>query len=156
MAADVRSAVEQLRSDHPEASFVVEAPGACRAVATERRRLAVRELGENAVEHGDPSTVAVRVIPGADTITVAVHNDGPALPEAERRVLQTDQETPLEHGGGLGLWLVNWIVTGLGATVSAEVKDGTSVRLSLPRVDEALPEERPDYCRQAAIGHRPG
>jgi PAS domain S-box-containing protein len=154
VTADVHAAVEELRSDHP-AAFAVEAPEECHAVATERLRLAVRELVENAYEHGDSSTVTVRVTPDEDSVTIAVHNDGPALPETERRVLETGRETPLEHGEGLGLWIVNWIVTGLGGTISADVDGGTTVRLSLPAVDKKRGEAALDYRRQAAIGHRP-
>jgi two-component sensor histidine kinase len=69
-------------------------------------------------------------------------------------VLETGRETPLEHGEGLGLWLVNWIVTGLGGTVTANTDDGTTVRLSLPVADEEDPGGALDYRRQAAISHR--
>jgi len=154
VAADVRAAVDALRSDHPEASFTVEAPESYRAVATERLGLALRELGENAVEHGDSSTVSFAVTGTEEGVSVSVHNDGPALPEHERRVLETGRETSLEHGQGLGLWLVNWIVTGLGGAVTTAVEDGTRVTLSLPRRPEAATGERLDYSRQAAI--RPG
>jgi PAS domain S-box-containing protein len=154
VAADVRAATEQLRSTHPEATFTVEAPEDCRAVATERLRLAVRELAENAVEHGDASTVSLRVEGGDESVSVVVHNEGPPLPTHEQRVLETGRETPLEHGEGLGLWLVNWIVTGLGGTVTANTDDGTTVRLSLPAADEEDPGGALDYRRQAAISHR--
>jgi PAS domain S-box-containing protein len=155
VTADVRAAVGSIRSSYPETTFTVEAPEGCRAVATERLRLAVRELAENAAEHGDGGTVTVRVEPGEESVTVAVDNDGPSLPTHERRVLETGRETPLEHGGGLGLWLVNWIVTGLGGTVTADTDDGTTVRLALPSVDEDAPDGELDYRRQAAISHRP-
>lgn len=41
---------------------------------------------------------------------------------------------PFEHGAGLGLWLVNWGVETLGASVTFEdsTMGGTAVRLRLP------------------------
>jgi len=61
----------------------------------------------------------------------------------ERQVLEAGRETPLEHGSGLGLWLVNWIVTGLGGEVTTTVDGGTTVTVRLsPATDGAVPEHR--------------
>lgn len=86
---------------------------------TEKRERAL-EPGRRylAVEHGDSSTVSTGVGETDAGASVSVHNGGPALPEHERRVLETGHETSLEHSQGLGLWLVNWIVTGLGGRVT--------------------------------------
>jgi hypothetical protein len=43
----------------------------------------------------------------------------------------------LKHSLGVGLWLVNWIVTGVGGTVETAVDDGTVVTLSLTAAAEA-------------------
>jgi signal transduction histidine kinase len=48
-------------------------------------------------------------------------------------VLETGEETPLSHGGGLGLWMVRTIVTQAGGEMSVEsTADGTAVCLRLP------------------------
>jgi PAS domain S-box-containing protein len=118
---------------------------------------AVAELVENALEHGD-GAVSITVEAGeaddatggagetSDHVVLAVADDGPGLPDQERRVLERGQETQLEHGSGLGLWLVNWVVTGVGGHVEAD--DG-GVRLHLPASDD--PDGEP-WTRQAAIG----
>ncbi|MFO7834175.1 MAG: ATP-binding protein [Halohasta sp.] len=59
----------------------------------------------------------------------------PGLPELERSVLQSGEETPLVHGRGLGLWLVYWIVTGVDGTVSVTEprQTGTTIELRLAK-----------------------
>lgn len=96
---------------------------------------AVRELLDNAAAVTDVSRVRV-VLAGATPrwLTVAVTDDGPGLPSVEASVLETGEETPLEHGRGFGLWTVRTLVTRAGGDVTVDTDDGTTVRLRLPRV----------------------
>jgi signal transduction histidine kinase len=57
----------------------------------------------------------------------------------ESAVISAGEETPLEHGAGLGLWLVNWIVTRYGGSfqIAGDPGEGTTATIRLP----ALPEE---------------
>jgi PAS domain S-box-containing protein len=131
VVADVAGVVADLRESFPETTFVVDAPATCRVVATDRLPLALRELGENAARHGG-STVRFRVAPEGDDVAVRVVDDGPGLDPVERRVLRAGRETALEHGQGLGLWLVNWVATAAGGEVRTAVDDGTTVTVALP------------------------
>jgi signal transduction histidine kinase len=142
--ADVEAVVTELRTEFPETEFSIEAAAREDVMATERLRLALRELGANAAQHGDSSPVTYRVETTDDgEIAIHIRDEGPGLPEMERRVLEVGHETPLEHSLGLGLWLVNWIVTGLGGEVAATVDDGTTVTVRLsPAADGAVPEHR--------------
>ena len=45
-----------------------------------------------------------------EQIRLTVADNGPAIPDQEINVLTTGRETALEHGSGLGLWLVYWLV----------------------------------------------
>ena len=93
------------------------------------------ELARNAVTHNDAAEPTVRidatVADGRATFTVA--DDGQGMPAVERRVL-TEQfvETPTQHGAGLGLWLVNWLVRWMDGEVSVAVDDGTTVTVTVP------------------------
>jgi signal transduction histidine kinase len=142
--ADVEAVVTELRTEFPETEFSIETTACEDVMATERIRLALRELGVNAAEHGNSSPVTYRVETTADgEIAIHIRDDGPGLPEMERQVLEVGRETPLEHGSGLGLWLVNWIVTGLGGEVTTTVDDGTTVTVRFsPAADGAVPEYR--------------
>lgn len=126
------------RERFPGADVDVTVPGGA-AVRTNRVRLAValRNLLENALVHGgDQPRVTVEVAERDRGVAVAVHDDGPGVPDHEIAVLKEGTETSLEHASGLGLWLVHWAVTSLGGTVSFEERDeGTTVRLWVPDAD---------------------
>ncbi|MFW5977988.1 MAG: PAS domain S-box protein [Halohasta sp.] len=132
----VENVVDDLRRDYPDTEFDVDGDASPTVMATGQLNLALSELGDNAARHGE-STVRYEVTTtDDDRVVVRVHDSGPGLPRTERTVLETGRETPMEHGSGLGLWMVNWIVTNLGGTVSARVDDGTTVSITLPPATE--------------------
>jgi PAS domain S-box-containing protein len=52
----------------------------------------------------------------------------------EAAVLETETETQLTHGSGLGLWLSNWIITSQDGSIDATSSDeGTTMTISVPR-----------------------
>ncbi|PCR89989.1 PAS domain S-box protein [Natrinema ejinorense] len=117
-----------------------------RAVARgdEYLEAAVFQILENAVEHNDrpqPSidvTLCTRSTDGLLSLSIA--DDGPGIPTEERDLLEGNQEiTPLRHASGLGLWLVNWVVTQAGGHLSFTDNEprGTVVTLEVPRADSA-------------------
>jgi two-component system sensor histidine kinase QseC len=83
-------------------------------------QILIRNLLDNALRHG-AARVRVAVASGAGRATLAVTDDGPGIPEAERaRVLQRFYRLPSagEGGSGLGLSIVQRI---------AEIHGGTLV-----------------------------
>ncbi|MFO7833377.1 MAG: PAS domain-containing protein [Halohasta sp.] len=132
----VERVVADLRQDYPETEFSIDGEASPTVMATSQLELALSELGDNAARHGE-STVRYEVTTtDDDRVVVRVHDSGPGLPRTERTVLETGRETPMEHGSGLGLWMVNWIITNLGGTVSASVDDGTTVSITLPSASD--------------------
>ncbi|MFB6074935.1 MAG: sensor histidine kinase [Haloarculaceae archaeon] len=128
----VERAAADLRETYPAATVRVSAPDEATMVVNGGLERALYELGENAIEHGDEGpTVSFVVDVTGDRGTVEVRDDGPGLPETEHAVLRGESETPLEHGSGLGLWLVNSLVTGMGGSIGVTVDGGTTIRLSL-------------------------
>ena len=75
----------------------------------------------------------------ADTVTITVADRGPGVDSFEEHLI-TAVELPdsLYHGEGIGLWLVNWIVTQSGGTVNFETREprGTAVHVRLPRSEK--------------------
>ncbi len=128
----VERVVGRLRESHPAATVRLSVPGSAVATVGDTLERALLEVGENAVEHGsDTPTVEFRVTDGDEGVTVTVSDAGPGMPASERRVLHGEDETPLEHGTGIGLWLAGWLVRDTGGTVDATVDDGTTVRVVL-------------------------
>jgi len=100
----------------------------------------LRNLVENAAEHNDAETPTVDVAADVDpdrpdAVAVTVADNGPGIPERERAVIRDGEESPLEHGSGLGLWAVYWGVTRTGGDLSfvAEEPGGARVVVRLPR-----------------------
>jgi PAS domain S-box-containing protein len=101
---------------------------------------AVEELVTNALEHDSspPTVVDVTARSVGDEVEIVVTDDGPGIPSVEASVIEAGHETDVEHGNGLGLWLVNWIVTRYGgsfqihAASPADDATGTVATISLP------------------------
>jgi signal transduction histidine kinase len=94
------------------------------------------ELLDNATTHAStPSPeIEIRVRRGGEGMAeLIVADDGPGIPERERRILAEGDETQLQHGRGIGLWFVNWAVTQLGGELefSENVPEGSVVTVRL-------------------------
>ncbi|MFC6975622.1 PAS domain S-box protein [Halomicroarcula sp. GCM10025709] len=132
----------RLAAEHPDCQFVVDTPEIAPVAGDERLAIAVREVLENAVEHGYHQTpediepaVRVRIGVESDHVVLAVADTGPGIPERERRPLSEGTETALQHGSGIGLWAVFWLVRSLGGevTIADREPQGAVVTMQLPR-----------------------
>jgi PAS domain S-box-containing protein len=145
MAVDVRPLFERLRSEHALAHSAAHVEIDCAdSVAVrgdpELLDMAVGELLENALEHADADAPVVELSASTHAhgrVLLCVRDDGPGLSAYERDVVTGDDETPLIHGSGVGLWLVDWVVTRLGGTMRFADNEprGTVVTLELPAAD---------------------
>jgi signal transduction histidine kinase len=121
---------------YPDATVTVDCPESVTALATDRLERAVLELVENGIEHvdGTAPTVTVSVTDTDDEVLIAVADEGPGIPEVERRIVRGEQTIdPLSHGAGLGLWLVALVVDQSGGElVFEEERAGSVVRIRLP------------------------
>jgi signal transduction histidine kinase len=133
----VERTVDAVRDAHPDASVSVTVDGAARVPSRAVVEAVVENAVENAVVHGG-GRVRVRTEPPADgCVQVVVADDGPGIPESELAVVERGVETQLDHGSGLGLWVVAWGVRSLGGSVDVDAgDDGTTVTLRLPTVGD--------------------
>lgn len=133
--------VGEARDRFESADFVVSTSGASADLLVEADvfRLVMRELVENAVEHGaGPVEIHLHPTPreSGDSVTVSVSDTGPGIPDRVLTPLQTSGETQLKHNQGLGLWLINWGVRRLGGSLEFNCPDngGTTAVFELPVV----------------------
>ena len=131
----VERAVTQLETQYPTASVSVDMPTTATAKTLPRIEIAVWELVDNAARHGgDHPSIEIEIAVDPTAVRLWISDDGPGLPDMERSVLESGEETQLVHGQGLGLWLVNWITTSLDGDVEMiDTETGTTVELRLPR-----------------------
>jgi len=111
-------------------------------LATSDLRVALEEVVENGIVHGsDDSTVELCAEPFEpapdEWVDLLVVDDGPGIPETERDAVTGERDiTQLQHGSGLGLWLVRWAVESVGGDLGFERRDDrTVVRLRLRRAE---------------------
>ena len=135
---------EELRDFRAREDVRVEAtlPESRYVLADRPLQTALEHLLDNAVEHSDreTTTVAIDVSPATDRpgwVTIEIADDGPGIPEYETAVLTAGEETPLEHGSGIGLWIVHWLITRYGGELSfrERPRGGSVVRIDLPAAE---------------------
>jgi signal transduction histidine kinase len=105
----------------------------------------VRNLLENAVRHAS-SRVELRVRPEGPNAVLAVGDDGPGIPEAERnrvfgRFVRLDSERARSGGGtGLGLAIVAEVVAAHGGNVTINDRPGGGALVTVQFPREYSPE----------------
>ena len=83
---------------------------------------AIRELVSNAVEHApedETPHVEIWAEDRGDRQTLFVEDTAGGISDHEIDVLRRGTETPFDHGSGVGLWLVRWLVDASGAELIA-------------------------------------
>lgn len=140
----VHDVVLEIAASYPDSSVQVETRGDLRgAWDGDRLAQALTNLVGNAVQHGTARTairVAAHGLP--DEVTLSVHNEGPAIPadqqaaifEEGHRAVRLDAAPDRRHRG-LGLYIVDRIVTAHGGTVTVHSSEteGTTFTIRLPR-----------------------
>jgi signal transduction histidine kinase len=103
-------------------------------------RRAFEELLENALGHTlEGTAVRVGITEREEVIELRIDDDGPGIESIESRAIEAGDETPLMHGDGVGLWLVNWIVTRYGGSFEIEGREdgGTVATVRVPAIGPA-------------------
>ena len=112
---------------------------------------ALREAVENAAEHNDTETLALDATvsladgPDGKAWRVEVSDDGGGIPQVELDALRESSEGPLQHGRGLGLYLIQTVVGQSDGelTIAAPETTGTTVRMEFPAAEGTTGSEPP-------------
>lgn len=128
---------------YPDVELTVSIPEPVLAHADDRLAVAIEEALENAIVHNDSSSPTVRVEAtvrgdeGTKGVEVRICDDGPGIPDDQREIIESGAETSLEHGSGIGLWIIYWTVTMFGGEVTIESRSprGSRVVLWLPAAE---------------------
>ncbi|MFT4922157.1 MAG: PAS domain S-box-containing protein [Haloarculaceae archaeon] len=140
LATILRSKCNAFRGDDAPGHLEVDVPDDLWVVTNSTIETALGEAIENAFEHSQARTPTVRVSASAQSeerIALRIADDGGGIPDYERKVVENGGETALEHGSGIGLWLMKWVVNSVGGEVTIqETPDGgTAVTFTLPRAE---------------------
>jgi len=130
--------VESLRRESDAASVAVGRLPDVSVVADDLLDEVVEHLLKNAVQHNDKPdpAVDVEVAAGDDAVELRVSDNGPGVPDEEkRRIVDQRIEDLSNPGNGFGLFLVREIVESYGGSVGIEDNDrgGATFVVTLPR-----------------------
>nr|WP_259371231.1 PAS domain-containing protein [Natranaeroarchaeum aerophilus] len=140
---DLESVLQTYQRQYPDAEIT------CRLADTEAIQVrnaelfkkALEEAVTNAIEHTDRSppdvTITFHRDPDDDQFRLSVADNGPGISAIERQAIKSGEETPLEHGLGIGLWVMKWVTTTLGGelTITDNEPRGSVVTFYLPTGD---------------------
>ena len=149
-ACDLLKTVQsEFRESHPPVSISVTCCDQTTVRADRRLQVAINELVNNAVTHNECSDLEITLRieqskMGSDTewVDIIVEDNGSGIPSSERKILEKGEETPLQHGSGLGLWLVHWTVDLFGGDVDIRASSpGTRITVSLLAADDSNDNE---------------
>lgn len=146
LGALVDDALESCLETHSDCECASSVPDSLWVQGTDRLRVALENVVENAIEHNDAEPPQIEITAtsslGGDYVDVRIVDDGPGIPEHEYEVLTGERErSQVEHASGLGLWTANWIVASAGGELRFDVDTprGTVVTVRLPRADAPDP-----------------
>lgn len=137
---DIQTLVEAYQQQYPNAKITSTTGnvGEIQVRNTELFKKAIDEAVENAVKHADQVppevTITVENEPDAERVRVTVADNGPGIPELERQIIESGEETQLSHSLGIGLWVMEWITKTLGGelTITDNEPRGSVVTFQLP------------------------
>ncbi|MFC7057647.1 PAS domain S-box protein [Halovenus salina] len=149
--------VAKFSEANPTASVTLGEVEAVSVRADSRLEMAMTELLDNAIVHNESAVpeVTVSVRPASekgakDWAEIEITDNGPGIPDHEQETIERGEETSLQHGTGLGLWIVYWTVSLFGGEISIQDNEprGTRVTLMVPRASEKGGDERSDTRHQ--------
>ena len=126
----VRTGLDDFREKHPDATiaFSTSCPDDLEVIATENVAEAVTRTVEYLLGHADDEHLRIEVtlFETDDGVRIRVGDDADPIPEIEQDVLlKTDDIGSLNHGTGLDLWFVYWVVHRSNGSLSFEEVDET-------------------------------
>ena len=132
----VEDVVRSCNKQFDDPAIAVDLPSSLVVRADSRLKAVFESLVDNAVRYNSqPAHVRVAATEAdASTVELTVADNGPGIPDSETEVITSDEPiSQLQHGSGLGLWLVKWIVEMYDGELSIETPDGggTVVRIQL-------------------------
>ena len=138
----IENTLASLQEEYPDASITtIHRTDSYVEADTAGLRLVIEEAIRNAIEHNDAEhpDVIVTTSNRKGRVQLDVIDNGPGIPDVQVQVLSQREETPLSHSSGIGLWVMNWIITHYGGDIEFWPNEprGTIMIIKLPTSDMA-------------------
>lgn len=137
LSRELENVVESLSQQYPSAQIEYETTDRLTVFALPQVYDVLHELIENAIVHNDQDQpeVTATLTREDGTAQIRIADNGPGIPDVEKQVrTETQNIDPLNHGSGLGLWLIYWFINRVDGTLRFEDNDprGSVVLIEIP------------------------
>jgi PAS domain S-box-containing protein len=139
-AAYLRAAIDAC-PEAADATVTLDVPDSLPIQAGKRVQRAFEELIGNAIAHSEADRPRLHI--GSEHtadgwVAIRFVDDGPGIRDDEWQVISGDVDiTQLQHGTGLGLWLVRWIVDSYNGQLTRSTEGtGTTLTLAFPAPED--------------------
>jgi signal transduction histidine kinase len=132
---ELTTLLDGLREEFPEVTFEFDENASREVVAVAQIDRALGNVLDNAARYNTAENPRVRVDIESvgEQLQVHITDNGPGIDAHEIETLRDRKETQLQHGTGLGLWLVYWVMDKSGGDLAFDADDGTTVTLTFDR-----------------------
>lgn len=133
--------VQRYQERYPSADFELDCPECTVFADPTGLQRALEELIENACKHAHVETPTVQIMVEKnppESVNIYIEDNGPGIPDIEQQVIESEDETPVQHGTGVGLWMVNWLLSQQNGdvTVVDDSEHGTVIEVTVPIPDD--------------------
>jgi PAS domain S-box-containing protein len=136
--------IDDFQDEYPDVQFSVDLPIDLIIQSGTVLRIAFRELIQNSITHAERPESEVHITISArdlspQNVELRIADNGPGLNEMEEIAMSGNIESELEHGSGLGLWMVNWLITKFGGSVTVNENEpsGTEFTMKIPKSQDS-------------------
>ncbi|MFB6088110.1 MAG: sensor histidine kinase [Haloarculaceae archaeon] len=144
LAALVGDRIADLREVHPDLSIEADLPDSAWVYAERQFGLVIDNVVESAIVHGgaEPDLHVTCTVEG-DRVVLCIADDGGTIPDNDLSAVASGTEDDLNHGYGVELWLVYWLVERNEGSVAVDTDgDSRNIEISLPRAPPDRAERR--------------
>lgn len=131
----IKDAIIHVKKNHKSVDLEYDLESSFTFTAHSRFKHIIREIIDNGVEHNksEVKKLKIKSIVKNSKKQIIIRDNGSGIEESELKpIFNTNKETPLEHGSGLGLWLIKFIINISGGEITFNRMDtGTEVKIVL-------------------------
>lgn len=114
--------------EYTDPNITVSIPSDIEVYCSDRFSLAITNIIDNALRHNDPDVeVTIEIVDTTpDKIVLSIQDTGSGIPPSESQIIKDRADIEqLNHGSGLGLWIIRWVLSNHNASLyfdtSAEI-----------------------------------
>ncbi|MFD1586860.1 sensor histidine kinase [Halorientalis brevis] len=128
--------VDELTTTHTDVTIQTDCPAEAWVVADGMLGMLLDNIVMSAVDHGNGApTLEVEVTTSTRWVELRIEDASHTLPTADLAVVSAGEETKLDHGCGIELWLVDWLVEKYDGELTIDDADDSRsvIDIRLPR-----------------------